>query len=89
MVRASKLTPETIREMFRDNEDFMMKRFELGEGERVPVVYLLYCDGMIKSIEINEMVLPRLQKLLTETDDAGKLDSKLDVRRLRTEEIVL
>jgi hypothetical protein len=89
MVRPSNLTPETIREMFRDSEDFMMKRFELGEGERASIVYLLYCDGMIKSIEINEMVLPRLKKLLTETEDADKLDSKLDVRRLRTEEIVL
>lgn len=82
------LTPETIREMFRDTSEFMMKRYELGEGEHPSIVYLLYCDGMIKSTEINEMVLPLLRKLLTEMDCANNLDLKLDVRRLRQEELI-
>jgi hypothetical protein len=85
----SDLTPEMISNLFRDIDEFKMKRYELGEGEQLSIVYLLYCDGMIKSKEINEMVLPQLKMLLTEADSVDKIDMKLDVRRLRKEDLVL
>lgn len=83
------LTPEIILEMFRDIDVFNMKRYELGDGKLPSSVYLLYCDGMIHSQQINETVLPKLNDLLKETDGADKLDVKMNVSRLRKEDLVL
>lgn len=89
MNKINDLTPDAIQELFRGSEDFMMSRYELGEGERSSTVYLLYCDGMIKIMEINETVLPLLRKLLTETDSSEKLELKINVRRMKQEELEL
>lgn len=83
------LTPEMIREMFRGIDEFKMKRYELGADEQSFHVYLLYCEGMIQSLHINETVLPMLEHLLTGTDDADKLDVKMNVSRMRKDELVL
>ncbi|WP_238392689.1 spore germination protein [Paenibacillus antri] len=82
------LTPDSIREMFRDTDDFMMRRYELGERERPAVVYLLYCDGMIKTMQINEIVLPQLERLLPETEGGMRLENKWDVKRLQKEDLL-
>jgi hypothetical protein len=87
--RNGNLTPDSIRMMFQDIDEFKMKRYELGEGEHPSIVYLLYCDGMIKSKEINEMVLPQLEKLLTKTDSGKQLDTVWNVRRLKKDELIL
>lgn len=82
------LTPETIREMFRDTREFKMKRYELGENETPTNVYLLYCDGMIRTQEINETVLPQLNKWIQEIDAMEKLDVKMNVQRIRKEDLI-
>lgn len=90
MVEAnSELNPEKIRELFRDIEEFKMKRYELGDGKQPTSLYLLYCEGMIQSKQINETVIPQLNDLLAETDDADKLDKRMNINRLQKEELVL
>lgn len=86
--KSGNLTPEIIREMFKETDEFKMKRYELGEEEPFSIVYLLYCDGMVRPKDINLMVLPQLRKLLAEPDCLDKLAMKLDVHQLETEELI-
>ncbi|MBO9598901.1 MAG: spore germination protein [Cohnella sp.] len=83
------LTPERIREMFQAIDEFKMKRYELGQGKLPSTVYLLYCEGMIHTKQINVTVIPMLNELLTDTDDVDKLDVKMNVNRMQPEDLVL
>lgn len=83
------LTPKTIRELFLHSAEVKMKRLELGRGDHPIIMYLLYCDGMIHTNEINETVLPLLNKLLVEVDDVEQLEVKMNVCRLQKEDLSL
>lgn len=82
----SGLTPEAIRGLFRKAGDIQMNRFELGGPGRPRSVYLLYCEGMIRGKQINEMVLPGLEELLPITDEGRELDKKWELRRIERKE---
>lgn len=81
------LTMKKIQELFQGIDEFNLKRYELGEGAQS--VYLLYCEGMIHSLQINETVLPMLERLLTGTEGVDKLDVRMNVSKLSEEELVL
>ncbi|WP_027087311.1 spore germination protein [Cohnella panacarvi] len=83
------LTPDIVREMFQGIEEFKMKRYELGDGESPTSVYLLYCEGMIQSQQINETVIPKLDGLLADKEDVDNLELKMNISRLHKDELVL
>jgi Bacillus/Clostridium GerA spore germination protein. len=83
------LSPDIIRDMFQGIEEFKMKRYELGDDKQPTCVYLLYCEGMIQSKQINETVIPRLNDLLADPESADKLDVRMNISRMRIEELVI
>ena len=83
------LTPDIIRGKFQGIDEFKMKRYELGDSKQPTSVYLLYCEGMIQSQQINETVIPQLNDRLADTDSADKLDMRMNVSRLQIDELVL
>lgn len=85
----SDLSEASIRAMFQGIDEFKMKRYELGQGEQSYSVYLLYCEGMIHILQINETILPMLDRLLTTVDDLNQLDAKMNISRIQQEELVL
>jgi hypothetical protein len=81
-----KWTPQMIQDMFRNNADFKMVKFIFGETGQRETIYLMYAEGLVEIRQINEFVLPRLEKMLTDGDNAPSLDKKLDLSLLHKPE---
>ncbi|TVY07055.1 spore germination protein [Paenibacillus cremeus] len=78
-------TPENIRSLFNKSADFIMERYVLGGDIQV---FLMYCDGLTDTKEINRSILPQLNSLVNHSEVQDlKLQMKL-IQVADTEEIV-
>ncbi|UKS25144.1 spore germination protein [Paenibacillus sp. HWE-109] len=62
-----------LREMFASSADVMIKSYQLSDTD---AVILMYCDGMINRDHIENLVLPKLQGLISQKlrGQAARLD---------------
>jgi len=75
-------TPDGIRHLFRASADFKMEQYVLGPSEHPVPVYMLYCEGMAETKQINLFVLPLLERIIGEESLGFALQHKLNVEQL-------
>ena len=56
------LTEESLRQMFRNNADVVIHRYQFGDRRQTQTVLLVYCEGLANTQQIHQFVLPRLEK---------------------------
>lgn len=73
MDKAGKMKFDDIRALFGKSQDVIMERYELGTDDGAGTVHLVYGEGMIRTKDVNEIILPRFDALVRE----GKLEEHL------------
>lgn len=71
------LDEETLRSMFADSADVIIKPFPVKDEEAIPVL-LLYSEGMVDAKLMTQYVLPDLEKKLKQFKDWELLAKELD-----------
>lgn len=82
MAELEPITPEEVQDLFQTNDDIHMKRYELDGDLKPQIVHLVFCEGMVLSVQINKYILPGLNTLLPVTKGGQELDKKWDVQRI-------
>lgn len=77
------ITVDQIRSMFSKSADFKMEKYELehANGHVLPI-YVMHCEGMADSKQINQFILPRLERMHLDEHSVLELDKKLDLSRI-------
>ena len=66
-----------------------MVKFAFGKREAQETIYLMFAEGLAEIRQINEIVLPHLERMLAAEDDAPRLDKTMDLQRIdRPEDLV-
>ncbi|WP_249864777.1 spore germination protein [Paenibacillus konkukensis] len=81
-------TPEKIHRLFHKSADIKMEKYELAEDGK-GTVYLLYCDGLADTKQINHFILPRLECFVRESNSVEELERTWELMRINRQSVLV
>lgn len=87
--RSDDWTPDMIHELFHNSADVKMEKYELGNTERAEALYLVYCEGLADSKQINHYILPKLECFIREAVSTEELERKWELMSIDRQSILI